>query len=236
MRKEECTACTARVSSPVMTEQQPHHDRAPVPMTTPAVRWSRDGGEMIDKNSLVNGIKMDLRRGCRAVAVQSCVCHGCSAALLQPLLLLLLLLTVLRCPFLLHLPPHASSLARLSSSSRCCRVLMMYQMCQSGCRIELSSQKPTSMSVKSGHFICMSERERAERAVEELSQQRVMSKKVGREVMDGGDRKRKQEERVQVNWGSRTQGKRRQREMYRALRELLYNERSGQPASLGLPP
>lgn len=38
-----------RVSSPVMTEQQPHHDGAPVPMTTPAVRWReeqrRDAGE-----------------------------------------------------------------------------------------------------------------------------------------------------------------------------------------------
>lgn len=28
-----------RVSSPVMTEQQPHHDGAPVPMTTQPVRW-----------------------------------------------------------------------------------------------------------------------------------------------------------------------------------------------------
>jgi len=38
-----------RVSSPVMTEQQPHHDGAPVPMTTQPVRWRgerwRDAGK-----------------------------------------------------------------------------------------------------------------------------------------------------------------------------------------------
>jgi len=31
-----------RVPSLVMTEQQPHHDGAPVPMTTQAVRWEGD--------------------------------------------------------------------------------------------------------------------------------------------------------------------------------------------------
>lgn len=33
--REEC----AGSPSPVMTEQQPHHDGAPVPMTTQPVRW-----------------------------------------------------------------------------------------------------------------------------------------------------------------------------------------------------
>lgn len=40
-----------RVSSPVMTEQQPQHDGAPVPMTTEPVRWRGDRWRDAGKDS-----------------------------------------------------------------------------------------------------------------------------------------------------------------------------------------
>lgn len=67
-----------RVSSLVMTEQQPHHDGAPVPMTTQAVRWRdnwwRDAGnERRDGDRNVKIKSVNSRGLCRAVPLQRCV-------------------------------------------------------------------------------------------------------------------------------------------------------------------
>ncbi len=102
-----------RVSSPVMTEQQPHHDGALVPMTTQPVRWREekwmdagkertDGGK--DRQTENIKIKIVYSRGCCcAVPLQRCVWHGCNTRLSSALRPFSSSLSspssVLQCPF-----------------------------------------------------------------------------------------------------------------------------------------
>lgn len=75
-----------RVPSPVMTEHHPHHDGAPVPMTTQHVRW-RGAGRGMQRIRAAEIKSCHLRGFHRAVPLQRCVWHGCSIRLRPPALL-----------------------------------------------------------------------------------------------------------------------------------------------------